>query len=327
MSLLYLLLAPLAFMAQKISLLPDTILLCRGDSGVIEVRHQLGERSQIWWNTPAGNYRNTRQVRIFAPGKYHVTVKTPDGSVTHRDSAFVKVLNRPVRVLQDSVLCAGREMVLDAGNPGMRYLWNTGEKSRKIVVRKEGTYSVRISNEKCVLYDTAKVTLTGISNPLGAKEAQFCLNESPRVLAVKGGRDVQVKWSTGALTSSINVAGEGMYAVVVTHPVCGEVRDSVRVKLKACGCEVIVPNRFTPNEDNRNDYFFPVLNCEYSYYRLTITDRWGYTVYETLDAQGKWDGRFKGNLCPEDIYAYTLETTEKGTGKKDVREGTVALIR
>lgn len=90
---------------------------------------------------------------------------------------------------------------------------------------------------------------------------------------------------------------------------------------------MIIPNSFTPNEDNRNDYFFPVLQCDYSYFNLTITDRWGNTVYSSNNTNGKWDGRFKGNLCPEDIYIYRIESTEKGTDKKLVRNGHISLFR
>lgn len=313
-------------LAQK-SLLPDTILLCERDSAWIEVRHELGERATIKWNTPAGVFSNTKKVRAFAAGRYMVRVTSADLKITHIDSSFVKVLPRPRSVLIDTVFCAGRELVLDAGNAGMRYQWNTGEKTRRITVRKEGVYTVKISNGRCSVTDTAKVSVMGVRDPLGGNEVQFCLNDYPRVLSVKGSRDLQVRWNTGVVSHTIHAASEGMYSVLVSHPRCGEQSDSIKVKLKACDCEILIPNRFTPNEDGRNDYFFPVLNCEYSYFRLTISDRWGNIVYDSFDATGKWDGRYKGNLCPEDIYIFTLETTEKATGKKDAREGSVALIR
>jgi gliding motility-associated-like protein len=103
--------------------------------------------------------------------------------------------------------------------------------------------------------------------------------------------------------------------------------DSVKVKIKACDCEILVPNSFTPNEDDRNDYFFPVLQCEYSYYNMTIFDRWSNTVFITNNPNGRWDGRFKGNLCPDDIYVYRIETIEKGSERKSVSKGQISLFR
>ena len=91
--------------------------------------------------------------------------------------------------------------------------------------------------------------------------------------------------------------------------------------------KVLIPNNFTPNEDFRNDYFTVTSQCEYSNFVLTINDRWGYTVFTSNNVNAKWDGRFKGNLCPEDIYSYQLETTEKLSGKKQVRSGHVSLFR
>ena len=76
---------------------------------------------------------------------------------------------------------------------------------------------------------------------------------------------------------------------------------------------MIIPNSFTPNEDNRNDYFYPVLQCEYSYFKITIMDKWENTVFTSNSVNGKWDGRFKGNLCPEEMYVYRIESVEKGT--------------
>ncbi|MGE0566753.1 MAG: T9SS type B sorting domain-containing protein [Bacteroidia bacterium] len=89
----------------------------------------------------------------------------------------------------------------------------------------------------------------------------------------------------------------------------------------------MVPNSFTPNEDNKNDNFFPVLQCEYTYYSFTVFDKWGNQIYSTNSTNGKWDGRYKGHLCDEDIYVYKIETKEKGSEKKTLRSGKVSLIR
>ncbi len=318
----------LAFCASaQRRLLPDTITLCAGDTASIEIRQDLGNNSRVRWLTPYGSAEQTKRVKAFVQGKYYIIVTDNSGKVNRRDSTFVKILARPVPLLKDTAFCAGTEILLDAGNPGMRYNWKNGERTRKLGVFRAGTYWVKISNGRCWITDTARVTVKGVADPLPDEELVFCLNETKKVLAVKVPTNVPVQWSTGAYSNSISVSREGNYVVVVKYPGCPEVRDSVSVKLKACECEVLMPNSFTPNEDNRNDYFFPVLSCEYSHYLLTISDRWGYVVFQTNNPVAKWDGRFKGNLCPEDIYVYTLETTEKLTGKKEARKGSISLFR
>jgi gliding motility-associated-like protein len=144
---------------------------------------------------------------------------------------------------------------------------------------------------------------------------------------VKVNPNSKVVWNTGATTPAISVTKEGMYWVKTESKDCGTQIDSVKVKLKPCDCELLIPNSFTPNEDNKNDYFFPVFQCEYTYYSLVISDRWGNTVFSTNNLSAKWDGRFKGNLCPEDIYVYRFESTEKGNDKKLIRTGHISLFR
>jgi gliding motility-associated-like protein len=270
---------------------------------------------------------NTRRIRARVQGKYYVTVSAANGAVSHKDSSFVKVLERPVPFLTDTALCAGSSVFLDAGNNGMRYTWGTGDKTRRLRVNAEGRYTVKISNGKCVLFDTAYVKVLGIVNPFPEKEITYCLNDPPKILGVKPVAGCTFEWSNGATSPTITATSEGMYSLTIRHPRCPEARDSVRLKFRACDCEIIVPKSFTPNEDNRNDLFFPVLSCEYLSFNLTITDRWGNTVYESTNPAGKWDGRYKGNLCPEDIYVYRIESQEKSSRKKVVSEGYISLFR
>jgi gliding motility-associated-like protein len=321
------LISGVALFAQKHNLLPDTIPLCLGDSASIEIRHEYGNQATIRWVTPRGVINNTRKIRAVKPGKYYVRIVSPQNSTTIYDSSWVKMYERPVKVLRDTSLCRGRMHVLDAGNAGMRYQWSTGETTRRIRTGTPGTYWVRISNGKCQVTDTMKIKLVEGAGAAPAPEVSFCLNEENKMLNIKAPPGTRIQWSTGAITPGIYITREGTYWVRTESQQCGAYTDSIRVKLKACECEMLIPNSFTPNEDNRNDYFFPVTQCDYSYYNITITDRWGNTVFSSNNISTKWDGRFKGNLCPEDIYIYKIETTEKGSDKKQVRNGHISLFR
>ena len=313
--------------SQRVNLLPDTIQLCAGDTASIEVRHDLGSQQVIRWNTPSGRIDGKLRIKAYMQGMYYITAGSSGGVISNRDSTFLKVLRRPVHVLKDTVLCAGSSINLDAANPGMSYAWSTGDRSRTITVDSEGAYRVRISNGRCFVNDTSRVRVIGSAEPFRQQEITFCLGDPLRMLSVKAPSESRIEWNTGATSHSISVPKAGTYSVRILHPSCPEVRDTVRVTMKACECEIMVPNSFTPNEDNRNDYFFPVLSCEYSYYNLTITDRWGNEVFVSGNPSGRWDGRFKGNLCPEDIYVYKIEATEKLTDKKIARRGHISLFR
>ena len=82
---------------------------------------------------------------------------------------------------------------------------------------------------------------------------------------------------------------------------------------------------FSPNGDDKNDYFpeapnneenrsaviLPSLSyptCEATTYRLTIYNRLGRTIFESLDDNHPWDGTSKnGKACKEGTYFYKLE--------------------
>ena len=234
---------------------------------------------------------------------------------------------KPKLHLRDTVLCKGQALVLDAKNSGLRYLWNTREITQKIKIENSGYYWVKVSNKGCSLTDTVKVKFLLNAVPLFSEDVSFCMNEENKTLSVKVNPNSKVIWNTGATTPAISVTKEGVYWVKTESKDCGTQIDSTKVKLKPCDCELLVPNSFTPNEDNKNDYFFPVFQCEYSYYSLVISDRWANVVFSTNNINAKWDGRFKGNLCPEDIYVYRIESVEKGNDKKLIRSGHISLFR
>lgn len=87
-----------------------------------------------------------------------------------------------------------------------------------------------------------------------------------------------------------------------------------------------IPNSFTPNDDGLNEVFLPVVP-ESKSYTLQVFNRWGTKIFETSSATQGWDGRFKGKECQADVYAYTLEFTEKTKNKKFIYNGKVLLIR
>jgi len=74
---------------------------------------------------------------------------------------------------------------------------------------------------------------------------------------------------------------------------------------------VYMPNVFTPNENNVNDFFMPIasfVNPDYYYFR--IFDRWGNKIFETNNPTKGWDGKIKGHKVPTGTYVYTLKYNE-----------------
>ena len=55
------------------------------------------------------------------------------------------------------------------------------------------------------------------------------------------------------------------------------------------------------NLDGVNDLFKPIIKG-YDYYELIITDRWGETVFRSLDVNETWDGYQDGEVSPIGVY-------------------------
>ncbi len=313
-------------MAQKLNFLPDTTGACKGDSVVIELKiPNIEKATYVQWITPSYIIYNTSRYKTGNGGKY--IVKATVNKQTYIDSTFVKYYTKPYINLRDTLVCGSGYVVLDAKNTGYKYTWSTDESLQRIKIETSGKYWVKINNKGCIFSDTAKVTFLPGVTPMFNNEVQYCLTDESKPLSIKAPIGTKILWSTGSTNPSINATKEGMYWVKTEQKNCGTRIDSIKVKLKACDCEILVPNSFTPNDDDRNDLFFPVLQCDYSYYNLSIFDRFGNPIYSTSNQQGKWDGRFKGNLCPDDVYVYKIETIERGTDKKLVRNGHVSLFR
>jgi gliding motility-associated-like protein len=89
---------------------------------------------------------------------------------------------------------------------------------------------------------------------------------------------------------------------------------------------VYVPNAFTPVNNFSNKIFQPILTS-IKEVEFSIYNRWGQLLYQTKDLNKcYWDGRYNGELCPNDLYVYKLKTISVTNVKKE-HVGHVSLIK
>ncbi len=75
------------------------------------------------------------------------------------------------------------------------------------------------------------------------------------------------------------------------------------------GRSFLIPNLFTPNGDDKNQYF--VINGLRDKSSLSVVNRWGSQVYMSDDYDNSWDGK----NCPDGVYYYELKIPEVATYK------------
>lgn len=80
--------------------------------------------------------------------------------------------------------------------------------------------------------------------------------------------------------------------------------------------DVTIPNAFSPNpngggggswdpSDLSNDVFYPFIRFVKDF-RMRVFNRWGELVFESNDVKTGWDGYYKGQISPQDVYVYQV---------------------
>lgn len=95
-----------------------------------------------------------------------------------------------------------------------------------------------------------------------------------------------------------------------------------------------VPNTFTPDGDEFNQYFLPVFHSGFDIYSYTmeIYNRWGEVVFETHDVKYGWNGTYGNtasnmNIVQQGVYTYRILFKVKENDEHRVVTGHVNLIK
>ncbi|MBX2956986.1 MAG: VCBS repeat-containing protein [Cyclobacteriaceae bacterium] len=240
-------------------------------------------------------------------------------------------------------VCSSATLTLTAPAGFAAYTWSTGETTQQIAAATSGNYSVTVTNaEGCASPASASLNVTVIPEPCG--------NQPPVIVATVNGlfiegvvridltpllsdpddnldlgslRVLNTQTTAGA-TASMNSSNELIldYGGILFT---GVDRISIEVcdLLGACTQQqltinvegdIIVRTGFSPNGDDRNDFFqidYINLFSDTQQNKVTIYNRWGDVVFEisNYDNQTRvFTGLNKnGNELPSGTYFYKLE--------------------
>jgi gliding motility-associated-like protein len=79
--------------------------------------------------------------------------------------------------------------------------------------------------------------------------------------------------------------------------------------IKIIQCEetyLYIPNSFTPNNDNNNDYF-GAYGINIKAFSMEIYNRWGELIFVSDDINNRWDGIYQYTPCQNDVYTYIIK--------------------
>lgn len=289
--------------------------LCEGVSFDLSVN--LPDASYLW-NT--GSTSNAISVRH--PGTYWAKVSQDGCSET--DTIHIAFSPAPsVNLGNDTTLCEGQTMVLDASWPGAWYQWNDGFDGPVRQIVKSGTYNVSAHLSSCVSKDTIRITFLSAPEFSFLTDTVICSGETLLLSPKAFGQNVFYTWQDGSTGNEKIIQSPGNYRITASN-FCGSAVQNIGVKEVICG--IHLPNAFTPNNDGLNDLFRIRYPGQLKEFEMTIYNRWGSVLFRTNDPYTGWDGRYRGELQPNGVYVWTVSFVNK-TGASQKLKGTVSLIR
>ena len=258
---------------------------------------------------------------------YTVVAQVANGC-TVIDTVRVKVDQSPdIHIGNDTSFCEGGSVVLKAPAGFNGYKWQDGSSGNSFTAFQQGLYWLSATAlNGCVSRDTMFIKNV---YPLPVQfldaEAETC-----------DGRDIELKalgtwsaylWFNNNNGPSITVNKAGHYWLQVTNADGCTARDIIAVSNnKGCNYSIHFPNAFTPDHDNNNDTYKPIVYGLPASFRLVIYNRFGEKVFETLDCKQGWNGVYKGILQPTGAFVwYCVYRFEGGATK--IEKGSLILVR
>jgi gliding motility-associated-like protein len=228
-----------------------------------------------------------------------------------RTSVDIKVYTPPVVTNQEVTLCQSSTVELDAGVPGMLYLWSpTGETTSKITVSTSGVYTVAVTSpapENCT--STKKITVVEHNIP---EIDRVVVNETTVVIYLKK-EEAYFEYSV----DGINYQSSNVFFNVQSGLQTAYLRE-----INLCSNDsqtfivLIAPKFFTPNGDTYNDFWEVKGLINYPQAEVSIFDRYGKLISVLNINKLTWDGMLNKYPMPADDYWYVLKIDETKPEKR-----------
>jgi len=184
------------------------VAICPGST--VALNAQNVGAAYLWNDNSTGQILN-----VSTAGTYYVTV-TSSNSCKKADTIQVSMAPLPVVNLgNDTSICAGNTIGLNAQNAGATYLWSNTASSQSIDVDASGTYYVTVTNTYlCSNSDTMVLTLLPLPVVDLGNDTSFCTGNS--LILDAQNPALTWLWNTGDTDQTLTVNTSGSYSVVVT---------------------------------------------------------------------------------------------------------------
>ncbi len=291
--------------------------------------------SYKWSNNSVSN-----PLTNVAAGGYSLTV-TDANSCTQTASAMINTLPQMVVDGTPDVLpcynaTGGIDLTVASGTPPYSFNWSNGATTEDLLDVHPGTYTVVIHDASDCVYDT---TFIIVNQDMFAVDATgggtITLGETVTLYASTSGSSQTTYTWTPAFGMNCSAC-----ANVIVQPGQSTIYTVVGIDTNGCEAQDTVsvdviqdhtfwaPNAFTPNGDGNNDFFQVFGNLAgISKFDVMIFDRWGEKVFDATNSDFKWDGVYKGELLPPNVYVYVIKAVFLDGHSDKIFKGSVTIVR
>jgi gliding motility-associated-like protein len=294
------------FISIPIDLGNDTT-LCQGE--ILTLDASTSDASYLWQDNST-----EPTFTVSEEGTYAVEITV--GECTARDSIEIDYLvPTPIDLGNDTTLCQGETITLDATTPDATYMWQDGSTDSTLAVSNQGTYAVEVTVNGCTAADTILVSLTLLPVIDLGPDTTICQGDTLTLDATT--TNGSYLWQDNSTLPTFSVTRAGVYVVQVSVDNCTSVA-AVSIDEEDCEVILILPNVFTPNNDGLNDLFVPLESKGIVSMNTVIYNRWGTIIFETDNLMIEWSGEDFSEGTYFWIITYSDVNAEKGNLKGQV---------
>ncbi|MFN7015019.1 MAG: T9SS type A sorting domain-containing protein, partial [Bacteroidia bacterium] len=239
------------------------------------------------WNDNSTN----QTLLVTTNGTYFVTVTELVNNCSATDSINVSFgAAASVTLPNDTAICQGSNLTIDAGTGYASYNWSTGATTQTINVNTVNTYIVTITNnDGCAASDSIVVSVNPLPMINLGNDTTICNNQN--LVLNAGSGFTTYSWSTVEKTSSITATGANTvntYTVTVTDNNGCSNTDAIVVTFSTCAGdkEEEMNNYISLYPNPNNGIFFIDVISQSNSIEINLVDVTGKVIYSEIVNSG-----------------------------------------
>ncbi|MCH8903781.1 MAG: gliding motility-associated C-terminal domain-containing protein [Bacteroidetes bacterium] len=286
-----------------------------------------GSKDTFFTSTSPGHYYALADTYLVTYVVTHSIISSCSDTFTQQIIVYPPV---SVDLGNDTLICSGETINLDAGNTAAGYLWSTGDTGQQILVTQGGNYSVVVADtNNCQARDTVRIQEQPLPMADIPPDTVLCEGDTLLLDAIPIIGDtvgLNYLWTTGDTTRIISVLLTGLYAVDITDSLGCTGKNMISVMIEECP-PFFIPNVVTPNNDGANQVW-AIEPGDFTLDRLEIYNRWGQLIFQTDNVNTGWDGTHTNNRIElaSSTYYYILHYRDDMDLHKKIT-GFISLLR